>query len=206
MAGLGTALVSLVTGAGAGALPGAATVAASTGASLGTFTVGAAGVSAAAAGTAAAAAGGVSLGTLASVAGTTVSAVSAIAEGRAAKRAAEFNARVAEREAAATKERSAFEEARSRRRTRSFLSTQRALFGASGVNLAGSPLRVLEETASEGELEALAIRFGGDIASTRALSQAAVSRFAGSQAERAGFLRAGTTLLTGGGRSIRRRK
>ncbi|MFH2044393.1 MAG: hypothetical protein ABIK92_04525, partial [Pseudomonadota bacterium] len=52
------------------------------------------------------------------------------------------------------------------------------------------------------ELDALAIRYGGDIGSSMYRSEATGQRFTGTQAKKAGAISAGATLLTGAGRVI----
>jgi len=136
-------------------------------------------------------------------AGTAVSAVSAIQAGRSQEKMAEYNAAVSERDALAARQKAGFDEAAHRRRTRKFLGKQRALYGKSGVTFEGSPLLVMEETAAEAELDALAIRYGGEIEAGRHLSLAELERARGKQAKRAGYLGAGTSLLTGGAATIK---
>ena len=70
------------------------------------------------------------------------------------QKAYEYNVAITERKAAQ-------EEAAHRDKLRKLLSSQRALYAKAGVDLSsGSPLLVMEETAAEGEKEALAIRTG----------------------------------------------
>jgi hypothetical protein len=61
---------------------------------------------------------------------------------------------------------------------------------------------VLTQTAAEAEEEALAIRFGGQVARGRAKGQASLDRFEGRQRLLAGALGAGKSLLTGAARVI----
>ena len=104
---------------------------------------------------------------------------------------------VADRDAQAATQKAAYDEKIHRDRVRRLISTQRALFGKSGVDTAGSPLLVLEETAGKGELDALAIRYGGEIESERAKSRASLSKTTGRAALTSSFIGAGSTLLTG---------
>lgn len=96
---------------------------------------------------------------------------------------------------AITKRKGAQEEQAHRDRLRKLLSSQRALYAKAGVDLSsGSPLLVMEETAYEGEKEALAIRTG-------AQEESSLLRFYGSSASRAGTIGSGGTLLTGLGQT-----
>jgi hypothetical protein len=56
---------------------------------------------------------------------------------------------------------------------------------------------MLQETAAEGEKEALAIRYGGDVSAANYLNQASLAEYKGEQAYTAGVLSAGSTFLTG---------
>ena len=61
---------------------------------------------------------------------------------------------------------------------------------------------VSEDFAGEVELQALRIRSGGEVRATRAEQQALLRRFAGRQARTRGFIRGGSLLLTGRGKSF----
>ena len=131
---------------------------------------------------------------------TLVSAIGTVASGFGAQSAAEFNARAAEQDARLERERAALEEARLRRQTGKILGMQRAAFSKAGVTLEGTPLLVQEETAAEAELDALVVRFGGEIGAAREEARARAERFGGRQALTAGLFGAGRTLLTGFGK------
>jgi len=77
------------------------------------------------------------------------------------------------------------------------LGAMRAQYGASGVQMEGTPLAVLEDSAATGERNALALRYGG--------ANSARSRYAGAGALRStGALGAGASLLKGGSEIIDR--
>ena len=128
---------------------------------------------------------------------------SAIQAGRSQKKMADYNAAVSERDALAAEQKAEYDIAAHRRRTRKMLGKQRALYGKAGVTFEGSPLLVMEETAAEAELDALAIRYSGDIAASRHRSVADIERIRGKQARKAGYIKAGTTLLTGAAKTIK---
>lgn len=135
--------------------------------------------------------GGISaLGTAASVAGS-------IQQGKQQEKVAEYNAAVAEQGAIAEEQKAAYEEEAHRKKVKSILSSQQAAYGATGVDMEGSPLLVMEDTAAQGELDALAIRYGGDVAAAQKRSQANLYRMQGKNARTAGYINAGTSLLTG---------
>lgn len=135
--------------------------------------------------------------TAASIAGTAVSVMSAMNQGAAMQKQAEYNAQVAERQALAARQAASLEEERHRDKTRKLLSSQRAAIAASGLDLEGSPLAVMEETAAEAELDALLIRHSGNMSELQAKSQAAADRLAGRTARIQGYYGAGASLLNG---------
>lgn len=157
--------------------------------------------------------GTVALGTLA-VVGTGLAAVgqiqaaqAAAAQAESAKAMAEYNAQVAEQEAKAIERRTGFEGRRAAEAAERRQSKLRAALGTAGVILtAGAPLKIQAEEAKESELEQLLISYEGDVAASRARSQAVLDRAqadifgqrAGA-ARTAGFIGAGSTLLTGFG-------
>lgn len=84
---------------------------------------------------------------------------------------------------------------------RRLLSTSIARQGASGLDLAGSAIDVMAETQRQAEMDALAIRYGGQVSRTRSQNAIALARYKGEQAMLAGVTEAGTSLLTGGYRA-----
>lgn len=132
---------------------------------------------------------------------TAVSAASAAYQGQQAKKEADYNAAIMEQNAIAAKNKAAYDETMHRERVRKLLSTQKAQLGRSGISLEGSPLLILEETVAQGELDALAIRYGGDIEASRSRSAANLSRMQGKSAITSGYVQAGSTLLSGGSRA-----
>lgn len=130
--------------------------------------------------------------------GAATAVAGAIGQGQAAAKTARYNAAVAENEATAARNMAAFEENRHRRATARLLSSQRAAFGASGVESgSGTPLAVLGESAEQAELDALAIRRAGTVQEAKLRSQAAADRLYAGAYSRAGYTGAGTSLLTG---------
>jgi len=114
------------------------------------------------------------------------------------------NAQIAEQNAEAAKLAGAAKEEQSRDEVRRVLARQRALVGASGITTEGSPLLVMMETARQGELDALRIRYTSEVEARQGLfqaqqyqSEATLQRYQGKQAQKAGYLSAGGTLLTG---------
>lgn len=136
------------------------------------------------------------------VAGTVLSAYSQYEQGQSQKEWSEYNAAIAERDAAASRQTAEYEATEKRKETQRLLGRQRALYGKAGVTLEGSPLLMMEETASEGEIDALMIEREGKLRSQHYRSEAALSKQKGRAAARAGYWGAGTTLLTGAGSAM----
>ena len=133
--------------------------------------------------------------------GSLVQAVGSLSGGAQEQSFADHNAAILEQEAQAAEEAAAFEERLHRENVRRHIASQRAAAGASGLVVnEGSPLLAQEESAAEGELDALAIRRSGSVAAARSRGQASLERLRGRQARRSSFFEAGGTLLTGVGR------
>ncbi len=154
------------------------------------------------------------------IVGTAVSAIGAVQQGRAAKAQGQFQAALIEQQADVTEQQAESErvaarqsEGDFRRQQSALMARRRAILGASGVDQStGSALLVSQDFARETELQALRIRSGGEIRGTRLEQQADLqrgeagfARLAGSNAQTAGFLRAGSTLLTGFGTTFGRK-
>ena len=140
---------------------------------------------------------------IALIASAAVGAVGAIQQGQAAGQQAKIQAGILGQQAAQEKRAAAASEADFRSRQSRLMAQRRAALGASGVQPGtGSPLLVSEDFAGEVELQALRIREGGEIRSTRLQQQAGLQRFAGQQAQTGGFLRGGSLLLSGAGRTF----
>ena len=95
----------------------------------------------------------------------------------------------------------AYEADKQAQRIRRLNATQRAAYAASGINLSGSALDVMEDSTTQGEMDRLAILYGGDVEAANARNEATLSRFQGKSAAAAGQSAAFGTLL-GGASSI----
>lgn len=140
---------------------------------------------------------GVEVMAAAAVASAVVGTYSAIQQGNAAADAAEYNAKVAENAGIAARQQADYEEKQARQKRDRLLSAQRVATAASGLDLEGSPLALMEDTAVEAELDALNIRRAGSVDEARARSQAAADRMEGRARQQAGYLNAGASLLNG---------
>lgn len=110
------------------------------------------------------------LATVLSIGGTVLGAVGTYQSMQASAASAEYNARIAERDIVVTDQnrKATLEQARldaedKRRENKRVMASIRASYGASGVELAGSPLDVLTDTATEQETDARRIEYEGQI-------------------------------------------
>ena len=136
-------------------------------------------------------------------AGAAISASAAIQAGKAAKAEAEFEAEVlrqqAERESIISRQ----AEEDFRLEGDRLIGERGALLGVSGVEGgSGSPLAGLGFLGSEIELQALRLRSGGKARELRLGEQANLALFRGKTEQKAARLRAGASLLTGGGQAF----
>lgn len=131
-------------------------------------------------------AGQFALGTTLSTVGTAVGALGAIKAGQAENSAAQFNADAARQEAASR-------EAAQRAQAQRQLGAIRAGVSKSGATMEGTPLAVLSESAANAEIDALNTRYSGQ-------RETALYESRGRNAKTAGYMRAGTSLLSSAGR------
>jgi hypothetical protein len=126
-----------------------------------------------------------------------VGAIGAVQQGRSQAKIGEYNAKVAENQAIAARQKAAFDEDRQRQQARMFAGKQRAGLAAAGGEQ-GDAGDVLSMTAEEAEIDALAIRYGGNIAAQSAMQQGALAKAQAKQASKSSYMQAGKSLLTAG--------
>ena len=146
------------------------------------------------------------------VASTAISAIGAIQQGKAAEAQAKaqadankYNARVKEIQAGVEREAAGRREEQQRRKARQVLGEQRAALVQSGIGMMGSALDIEEQSATAAELDALSIRYEGELAAKGMLYDAEAEKFegraalaAGKNAKNASYLKAGSAILSGG--------
>ena len=145
-------------------------------------------------------------------AGIGMQAIGSIQQGMAAAQQAkaqaamaEYNAKVAKQQAEARRAAARFEQERQAKAGERVRSGLQAQFGASGgVPSEGTPLMIEAEQVAENELENLLIGYEGEVDAMRSESQAAgfkmqsdVFSSRASNARTAGFIGAGTSILSG---------
>ena len=132
-------------------------------------------------------------------AGAAVSAISAIQQGKAAKAAAKFNAKVAEQNAAIALEDADYQARVKDRETYLRLGAIRAAQGhAGGAAGEGSVLDILSEAAAMGEEEKQRILYAGQLRARGFENTAELEEFSGKTAMTGAYLKAGSELLSGG--------
>lgn len=131
-----------------------------------------------------------------------MTAVSSIKQGQQAEASAKFNADMQNRNALIARQQAGAEEEKQRRLTYMRQGAANAAYGASGVAMEGSPLDILEQSAAQEELDALNIRYRGEIGAQSAEGQAELSRMRGSAAAQAGMMGAGSAILMGAAKAV----
>lgn len=131
--------------------------------------------------------------------GAAVSAYGVHQAGKDADRIERANAKNADIAAQDAIRRGNNEEEEHRRRVRAMLGAQRSRLSANNVDTSsGSPLGLLVDTISFGELDALTIRNNAAREAWGYQSEGAISRMQGRAARRSGNWQAAGTLLAGG--------
>ncbi len=142
-----------------------------------------------------------------------VSAVGAIQQGMAAQAqaksaqdAANYNATIKRQQAASELQQANAREEQQRRGTRQVLGEQRAALAQAGIGLGGSALDIEKQSADRAELDALTMRYEGDLRAKGLLAAAEGAEYEGRAAIAAGqnamtgaYLSAGASLLSAAG-------
>ena len=142
------------------------------------------------------------LSAAATVASGVVGAMGAMAQGKATADAANYSAAVADRNAKIARNQAAVEQDDQRRENVRQLGAIRAAYGGSGLEMAGSPLDVLEDTSIEQELDVARIGYRGELKALGENDKAELARVEAANAKKTGQigaltagLKAGTSLL-----------
>jgi hypothetical protein len=137
-------------------------------------------------------------GAIASIAGAGVGAYSAYQSGQSAKGTAEYNEEMAKRSADDALQRGASEAAEKRDRARRIISAQNAAGAANGIELnSGTQLKLNEEAAGFGELDALRTINNAQRQASGFSAESELEKYRGTTGARAGYMNAGSSLLTG---------
>lgn len=131
------------------------------------------------------------------IASTAIQALGAIQQGKEAQSAKDRNAQVMETNAANERSASNQREEAQRRQARMVLGQQRAAFAQSGTGIEGSAADVMQQSAADAELDALTMRYEGDMRASGLMAQAEMERYEGRQARKEGKAQAIRTILSG---------
>lgn len=132
-----------------------------------------------------------------SMLGSGIQAIGTLHEANTSASMQEYQAQGAETNANLAMAQSAEQERRARVEASKHLGQMRASYGASGVNLEGSPLDVLEESARTAELDALTIRGNGAQQAAGYRTQAQAARWSAGQTRIGGYISATSQLIGG---------
>lgn len=132
-----------------------------------------------------------------------ISAGGSVAAGQAQQNAYNANAKLEEQQGEIARNQSFSSAQQVWQKVQKTIGGQRAAYGAAGVDPnSGSPLEVMAETARNGELSRLATLYQGVTQQQTADTQAALDRYSGKAAKKAGMIQAGTTVLTAGAKLL----
>jgi len=123
---------------------------------------------------------------------------------KAQANADKYNAAVAEQSAAVKRQQYVAQEEAQRRQAKQVLGEQRAALAQAGIGLSGSAADVYGQSAANAELDALNIRYTGELDARGLLAQgeqyrygARVNRMNAGSARTGGYLNAASSLLSG---------
>ena len=137
------------------------------------------------------------VGAVAAVVAAGVSAYGTYAQSQAQQEAATFNAKVARNQSMLAQYQADQQAKQAAERHRRQLAAQRVAIGASGITTEGSPLAIMMDSAAEAAYSEGLIRYGGARQSEAFDAAASLQKFYGGQAQQAGYLGVGRSLLSG---------
>lgn len=141
---------------------------------------------------------GMEIGALLALGGTALGTVGAIQQSQTQSAAMEADARAQERAANEQRAAATREAAARAREARALLSRQQAVAAKSGGGATDpTVLKLMGDVAAEGAYQTAAANYEGEARAAGLLDQAAISRMQSRQARMAGYINAGSTLLSG---------
>jgi hypothetical protein len=138
---------------------------------------------------------------LIAMAGVAMSVIGAVNQGQQAEAAAKYNADKDRQNAIASQQQAAANAAAQQRKARLQQGSMRAGYGASGVSIEGSPLDMLEQSATMAELDRQNIIYGGATRSQGYSASAGLNDSRASNAMPGAYMSAGSSLLMGAARA-----
>jgi len=127
---------------------------------------------------------------------------------KANAQADDYNAQVAATNAATARQQAGVREEAQRRQARQILGEQRAALSQAGIGLSGSAADVYGQSAANAELDALNIRYEGELDARGLLAGSELDKYQGKvagmnakSAKRSGYLDTASSLLSGGAKA-----
>jgi hypothetical protein len=139
------------------------------------------------------------LAVVVAAAGAAVGTVSSLEAASAQEKAQKYNAAVARNQAQSAQQQAQMEANRIRQHNRLIAGKQRSAILKSGVDISGSAVDVMYDSAIQGEWDALIALYTGKMQSDNLEASARLSQFQGSTARQMGYYNAGNSILTGAG-------
>ena len=133
------------------------------------------------------------------IVGTAVTAYGQYQAGKDKQAALDYNASIEERNAQVRLEKAEYDANQKDKKTRRVIASQRVAFAAGGFTIAGTALDTLRDSATQGEMDRMAIMYGGEMDAENSRNQAELNRMEGKAAARAGKYAAAGTVLSGAG-------
>jgi len=127
-----------------------------------------------------------------------IGAASSIRQGNQMKAAENANAEVALQSAELTKRQGEFDIIAKRKEARNLESKQKQMYAMAGVQLSGSPLQTMADSASEYALDEMMMQYNTQMGVSRAESEARYKKYLGKQYAQQGYMNAFNTLLSTG--------
>lgn len=135
-----------------------------------------------------------------------LSAGGKVLEGYQLQQQGKANARVLQAQASQIATATGMEEAKLRRQQAQELAAQVASIGGRGIAPSGSVIDVIRQNAENAEMDALTLRYRGDIERAGLQAQSRMAAYEGRQQMAAGLAGAGSKLLTSWGEEARRQR
>lgn len=149
------------------------------------------------AGTGAAAAAASAIPSWLSIGSTVLSTAGTLSAAKASSDAAKYNADVNALQAKQAGDQAAYQAGLEAKKTRQRLAAQRAGAAQNGIDLSGSILDIMGETAAQGGLNYMTAVYNGDVNATSLQNDAKLNRARASDATMAGYVNAGSSILSG---------
>lgn len=128
---------------------------------------------------------------------TAMSVASAISSAQQQKDAAEYNRKVAENQATSARQVAGARAEQQTRAAQRQMGKMEAAYSASGVSMEGSALDMLQQSASEAELDRLTLIHTGELQAAGHDATAELERVRGKNAMQQGYMKAGSALFGG---------